>query len=55
MIEPANRISSQVFVVERTQNTQIDNEALSVLFMTFGQFLDHDLALSPHADCDVRE
>ena len=49
----AHEVSRNVFtsVTDQTKN----DKNMSVLFMTFGQFLDHDIAFSPHEECNVTE
>lgn len=47
-VPPANKVSQALFNVEHTNK---GNGHLTVMFMTFGQFLDHDLALSTHPEC----
>lgn len=44
-----HQVSIAVFKItkKRVQNTR----GLSTLFMTFGQFLDHDMTLTPHEEC----
>lgn len=48
VVPPANQVSNATFRVERTNK---GNGHLTVLFMTFGQFFDHDLALATHPEC----
>jgi Animal haem peroxidase. len=50
-IPSPNTVSQAVFEAqERNQGNLIK---LSTLFMTTGQFLDHDVGLSIHGPCDV--
>ena len=51
-IPTANQISQTAFNVEK-KNT--GNNRLSVMFMTFGQFLDHDLTEVEMERCRPRE
>ena len=46
--KPANEISQVLFQTEQ-QNRNLRSTSLSILFMTFGQFIDHDLVETPHA------
>ncbi|XP_066921652.1 eosinophil peroxidase-like [Clytia hemisphaerica] len=49
----AHQVSHSVF---KAVNSQVKNDKnVSVLFMTFGQFLDHDLSVSPHEECNVTD
>lgn len=49
----AHQVSTAVF---KTFTGQVKNDKnMSVLFMTFGQFLDHDLSVAPHESCNVTE
>jgi len=40
-LEPANKVSQELFQVEK--ETKGSRKHLSTLFMTFGQFVDHDI------------
>ena len=51
VLPPANAVTQQLFQVEK-KNTGNDMK-LTTLFMTFGQFLDHDLTETPMAKCNV--
>ena len=50
-LPPPNSISESLFHVETTNTGNY--RQLSVLFMTFGQFLDHDMVATPHASCTI--
>ena len=49
---PANLISNVLFDVE--QENKGNSQHLSSMFMTFGQFLDHDMSLTPQGHCTVQ-
>jgi len=51
VLPPANAVTQQLFQVEK-KNTGNDMK-LTTLFMTFGQFLDHDVTETPMAKCNV--
>ena len=52
VLPPANKVTQTVFQTERTNPKPSGaNVHLSTLFMTFGQFLDHDITFTPHASC----
>lgn len=48
IVQPANKVSEELFLVEDQNKGTGD---LSVMFMTMGQFIDHDMGLSTHPDC----
>lgn len=48
----ANQVSEELFKVEEQNKGTGD---LSVMYMTMGQFLDHDMSVSPHGSCNVQE
>jgi len=48
-LPPVNAVSQQLFEVEN-ENTG-NSMQLTTLFMTFGQFLDHDVAETPQVPC----
>ena len=50
-VPPANEVSMAVFEAKKINGG--NKNKLSTLFMTVGQFLDHDFALSDHGKCDV--
>uniref|UniRef100_A0A7M5UE79 Uncharacterized protein n=1 Tax=Clytia hemisphaerica TaxID=252671 RepID=A0A7M5UE79_9CNID len=52
-IPSANKVSIAVFKAK--QENKGNNALLSTLFMTAGQFLDHDMALSLHGKCDIKD
>ena len=53
VVQPANKITDELFNVEQQNKGTGD---ISVMFMTFGQFLDHDLGIAVHnAECNVKE
>jgi len=49
VLPPVNAVSQQLFEVEN-ENTG-NSMQLTTLFMTFGQFLDHDVAETPQVPC----
>ena len=53
VLAPANKITQTVFKTETSnpKTTGVNAAKLSTMFMTFGQFLDHDFAFAPHATC----
>ena len=51
-VPPPNKVSEAVF--EARQHDDVKKQKLSTLFMSFGQFLDHDLAITLHGECNVR-
>eukprot|EP00111_Clytia_hemisphaerica_P023396 TCONS_00068913-protein len=53
VLPPPNLVTQQCFLTETT-SSRSSTPSPSTLFMTFGQFLDHDFALSHHADCKQR-
>ena len=53
VIPPANKVSLAAFSALTTNGG--NSQKLSTLFMTVGQFLDHDIGISPHRTCSVTE
>ena len=53
VLPPANLVSQSIFNVE-LQNNGNDN-GLAVAFMTFGQFLDHDVTEVPILPCRLSQ
>ena len=52
-VQPANKITDELFKVEHHDKETGD---MSVLFMTFGQFLDHDVGLAAHnGECKLKK
>ena len=56
VLPPANLVTQTVFKTETSNPkiTGVNAAKLSTMFMTFGQFLDHDVAFAPHATCRER-
>ena len=62
VLPPPNLISQQLFQLEDVpmplkslrdgEKFRKKIETPTTLFMTFGQFLDHDVAVTPHASCE---
>ena len=53
IVPPPNMVTQDIFEA-KTQN-QGNRDKLAVIFMTIGQFLDHDIAFGDHGECDVTE
>ena len=52
-IPAANKVSLAAFTPQQVNTGNADR--LSTLFTTVGQFLDHDMTVSLHGKCDVKE
>lgn len=52
VIPTANQVSEELFKVENQNKGTGD---LAVMFMTMGQFLDHDMSVSPEGECHIEE
>lgn len=50
-VKPANEISEKLFEVENKGSG--NKKKLSSIFMTFGQFLDHDFTLVHEEKCKI--
>jgi len=50
VLPPANAVTQQLFLEKKNTG---HNMKLTTLFMTFGQFLDHDVTETPLEKCTV--
>ena len=50
ILPAANAVSRALFSVDNTGKSK----HLTTMFMTFGQFLDHDITLTPKAECQKK-
>jgi len=53
IVPPPNMVTQDIFRA-KVEN-QGNEDKLAVIFMTTGQFLDHDIAFGTHGKCDVTE
>jgi len=51
VVAPPNRVSQAIFTAGKINKG--NDEKLAVIFMTTGQFLDHDMVSGTHGPCDV--
>ena len=52
-VPPPNQVSMAVFEARKHDDGR--KQKLSTIFSTFGQFLDHDIAVTLHGECTARE